>query len=64
VIVFSVGLISFAIYTGSSSQVVGGAKDSRAGLAENEAPKMEPLLLLADHQLPQLLELLIIITEL
>ncbi|CAJ2634415.1 unnamed protein product [Trifolium pratense] len=27
---------------GSSSQVVGGAKDSRAGLAENEAPKMEP----------------------
>jgi hypothetical protein len=43
---------------------VGGAKDSRAGLAENEAPKMEPLLLLADHQLPQLLELLIIITEL
>ncbi|XP_045831327.1 chromatin structure-remodeling complex protein SYD-like [Trifolium pratense] len=28
---------------GTSSQVVGGgAKDSRAGLAENEAPKMEP----------------------
>ncbi|CAI8610581.1 unnamed protein product [Vicia faba] len=27
---------------GSSSQVVGGANDSRAGLAENEAPKMEP----------------------
>ncbi|CAJ2634431.1 unnamed protein product [Trifolium pratense] len=27
---------------GTSSQAVGGAKDSRAGLAENEAPKMEP----------------------
>ncbi|XP_004508316.1 uncharacterized protein [Cicer arietinum] len=27
---------------GSSSQAVGGAQDSRAGLAENEAPKMEP----------------------
>ncbi|CAL5198820.1 unnamed protein product [Lathyrus oleraceus] len=27
---------------GSSSQAAGGANDSRAGLAENEAPKMEP----------------------
>lgn len=30
------------VYAGSSSQAVGGAKDSRPGLAESEAPKMEP----------------------
>lgn len=30
------------VYAGSSSQAVGGAKDSRPSLAESEAPKMEP----------------------
>lgn len=41
-IFFEVNLISRVIYAGSSSQAASGANDSRAGLAENEAPKMEP----------------------
>ncbi|WJX32250.1 hypothetical protein P8452_20595 [Trifolium repens] len=36
----------------SSSQVVGGAKDSKAGLAENEAPKMDPLCLWSTTNCP------------